>query len=473
MSVQPDTPAIDPPRRSPRNRRLRYPELHRSLSEVEEDDEPQPRSRAATASKRSIARATASDGLEGGEEEKLQPASNGRKAQSRKRVRRTRDDPNSASGSIYAHLQGVPDLFAESNDIMFCGINPGVKSSSSGHHFAHRSNHFYPSLHLAGITEQRMKPEQDIEFPHLRPLSLGLTNLAGRPTAEGSELLPSELVAGVPVLLEKVRRWKPKTVCFVGKGIAEAFVKGLKQAGAIYKPSLSKVRGSGKERSINKQVAKLEDGIKCDESEPRLSVVPLEAQGDRTSGITFVTATIPSGVLCADPSAAPDVDGVGSQGGKTATKTTLSPRKGQKPLYTKGNSKDDTGYGLLPICVPHARRRGSAVDLEDVTLFFVTPSSSARVTTHFLDDKARILSSLRLLAQYLQMQQLQRCVPSTHAASNGVHQGEGNAEAGRKGGVKIEADEHPASDPCQMPSVGGATKNVRLELVDLQRFGLN
>ena len=330
---------------------------------------------------------------------------------------------------------------------MFCGINPGVKSSSSGHHFAHRSNHFYPSLHLAGVTAERMKPEQDIDFPTLSPLSLGLTNLAGRPTAEGSELLPSELVSGVPVLLEKVKRWKPRTVCFVGKGISEAFMKGLRQAGAINDRSSRKKRRVAVATHDNEGDASLNDRVKLEESEANLTATPVKSESGECTTLSFVEAYIPSAVLSADPSSAPQQNDVKKPTGTSSTKTSTSkapssPQKAKRPLYTKDSAKDDTGYGLLPICVPHTRVTDRPLTLDDVTLFFVTPSSSARVTTHFLADKARILSSLRLLVEHLQTLQTiaENC------------SGELKTEAG---GPR---------------SLGGPTKLFRFEVVDVTRF---
>lgn len=438
------------PRRSPRKRQERVPNLQ-AFDVEEEDDEAYEPSKTAQTSPKKLSRR--SKIAEGSEEE-----SPTKKVKSRKRIKRTRDDPNSASGSIYAHLKGLPDLFAEHNDIMFCGINPGVKSSSSGHHFAHRSNHFYPSLHLAGITEQRMKPEQDVDFPFLHPFSLGLTNLAGRPTAEGSELLPSELIAGVPRLLEKVQRWKPKTVCFVGKGISEAFMKGLKQAGAIDKGSSGKGKRSTASKPTRGEVSEPGPSVKVEESVPSLANTS-ELEGATRADRTTVKASVPSSVLRAYPPASRENedDTKPKDGTASPSKAPSSPQKGNKPLYTKGNSKDDTGYGLLPICVAHSSRgREQPLRIEDVTLFFVTPSSSARVTTHFLDDKARILSSLRVLVQHLQPAQ----------TSANVTASQGDQPASQQ--VKAEPDSFLSESPAM-----DAVDTVDLEVVDVSRFDID
>ncbi|GAC98101.1 hypothetical protein PHSY_005690 [Pseudozyma hubeiensis SY62] len=382
------------PRKSPRAKRFKFSDLSEAFLDNHNDDgddkEAYQASSNASPSKRrtKIARADSSS------DEASRNASSPRKAKARKRIKRTRDDPNSAAGSIYAHLDGVPDLFAEHNDVMFCGINPGVKSSSSGHHFAHRSNHFYPSVHLAGITAQRIKPEQDVEFPFLHPYSLGLTNLAPRPTAEGAELLPSELIQGVPVLVQKIQRWKPRTVCFVGKGIAEAFVKGLKQAGAIGNQSTVK-KGRGSHAATAKTSnAKRKPEVKLDTSESASSQGSVKQEADDQPETRSLQISIPSDILCAFTATSNDT--------KPAKLTKSSSPQKPKQLYTKGNSKDDTGYGILPICIPHSNAANHRpLTPDQVTLLFVTPSSSARVTTHFLDDKARILTSLRRLVDHL------------------------------------------------------------------------
>jgi TDG/mug DNA glycosylase family protein len=52
--------------------------------------------------------------------------------------------------------------------------------------------------------------------------SLGLTNIVSRPSRNGAELSKAEMDAGVAILEEKVRRWRPEVVCVVGKSIWES-----------------------------------------------------------------------------------------------------------------------------------------------------------------------------------------------------------------------------------------------------------
>jgi double-stranded uracil-DNA glycosylase len=110
--------------------------------------------------------------------------------------------------------------------VLFCGINPGLYSAATGHHFARPGNRFWPALHASGITPRLLRPsEKDL----LLRSGYGLTNLVSRATAAADELSPAELVAGRRRLLAKVRRHRPRVVAFLGVGAyCQAF--GLRRA---------------------------------------------------------------------------------------------------------------------------------------------------------------------------------------------------------------------------------------------------
>jgi TDG/mug DNA glycosylase family protein len=99
--------------------------------------------------------------------------------------------------------------------VLFCGINPGLYSAATGNHFARPGNRFWPSLHAAGFTPRRFHPSEKDAFVHL---GYGLTNLVGRATASADELAPAEFVTGRARLAGKVRRYRPRTVAFLGMG---------------------------------------------------------------------------------------------------------------------------------------------------------------------------------------------------------------------------------------------------------------
>lgn len=106
-------------------------------------------------------------------------------------------------------------MIAPGLDVLFCGINPGLYSAATGNHFARPGNRFWPALHAAGFTPRLFHPSEKDLF--LRA-GYGLTNLVGRATARAAELARGEFVAGRARLASKVRRYRPRTVAFLGMG---------------------------------------------------------------------------------------------------------------------------------------------------------------------------------------------------------------------------------------------------------------
>ncbi|WFD30966.1 thymine-DNA glycosylase [Malassezia sp. CBS 17886] len=121
--------------------------------------------------------------------------------------------------------QPVPDHLTSGVDILFCGINPGIASAARRHHYAHPTNHFYAALYGAGLTKEFLRPDDDYTFPTLSPYRLGLTNLVHKTTQKSEHLKRSDYEDGVPLLLAKVAFFRPKVVCFIGKGISDVFVR--------------------------------------------------------------------------------------------------------------------------------------------------------------------------------------------------------------------------------------------------------
>jgi TDG/mug DNA glycosylase family protein len=110
--------------------------------------------------------------------------------------------------------------------VLFVGINPGLYSAATGHHFARPGNRFWPALHRAGFTPRLLHPSEQAEL--LRN-GYGITNLVNRGTATADELAPAEFVAGRRRLAAKVRRFRPRIVAFLGVG-AYCHAFGLRHA---------------------------------------------------------------------------------------------------------------------------------------------------------------------------------------------------------------------------------------------------
>ena len=97
--------------------------------------------------------------------------------------------------------------------VLLVGINPGVRSAATGHHFARPGNRFWKALHGSGITDRIYSPFED---RRLLDLGIGVTNLVARTTASDDELTRQELREGAATLERKVRRLRPAVVAFVG-----------------------------------------------------------------------------------------------------------------------------------------------------------------------------------------------------------------------------------------------------------------
>ncbi|MFF2043865.1 G/U mismatch-specific DNA glycosylase [Kitasatospora sp. NPDC058170] len=109
----------------------------------------------------------------------------------------------------------IPDVVAPGLRVLFCGINPGLWSGATGHHFARPGNRFWPALHRSGFTPRQLRPDEQGE---LLALGLGITNVAPRATAKADELTADELRAGGAALTERVLRLRPQVLAVLGIG---------------------------------------------------------------------------------------------------------------------------------------------------------------------------------------------------------------------------------------------------------------
>jgi TDG/mug DNA glycosylase family protein len=97
--------------------------------------------------------------------------------------------------------------------VLLVGINPGVRSSQCGHHFAGPSNRFWKLLYESRLVPEPLGFEDD---DRLHEWGFGITNLIPRPTPGIDSLRPEEYAAGARTLRRKIRRVKPEVVAFVG-----------------------------------------------------------------------------------------------------------------------------------------------------------------------------------------------------------------------------------------------------------------
>jgi TDG/mug DNA glycosylase family protein len=111
----------------------------------------------------------------------------------------------------------IPDVLPGPGDpplrVLFCGINPGLVSAVTGHHFARPGNRFWPVLHRSGFTPRQLRPDEQGELP---ALGLGITNMVARASARADELTDEEVVAGGLRLRALVAQHRPGWLAVVG-----------------------------------------------------------------------------------------------------------------------------------------------------------------------------------------------------------------------------------------------------------------
>jgi TDG/mug DNA glycosylase family protein len=119
----------------------------------------------------------------------------------------TREEIAAAAG------KRVPDVIAPGLRVLLCGINPGLYSGATGHHFSRPGNRFWPALHRSGFTPEQIHP---FEERRLLEYGLGITNFVQRATARADELDNHELRTSLSRLESKVLRLKPAWLALLG-----------------------------------------------------------------------------------------------------------------------------------------------------------------------------------------------------------------------------------------------------------------
>lgn len=107
----------------------------------------------------------------------------------------------------------VPDVLRPGLTVVFCGINPGLWSAATGHHFARPGNRFWRVLHEAGFTERQLDPTEEAA---LLAAGIGITNLVARASATARELSRAELQSGAAALVARLEPLRPRCVAVLG-----------------------------------------------------------------------------------------------------------------------------------------------------------------------------------------------------------------------------------------------------------------
>jgi double-stranded uracil-DNA glycosylase len=115
----------------------------------------------------------------------------------------------------------LKDRIAPGLRALFVGINPGVRSAQTGHHFAGFSNRFWKLLFESGLVSEPITYEDD---DRLVEWGYGITNLIARPTPGINDLRPAEYTAGWRILNRKIARVRPQLLAIVGVTVYRAIL---------------------------------------------------------------------------------------------------------------------------------------------------------------------------------------------------------------------------------------------------------
>ena len=116
---------------------------------------------------------------------------------------------------------GLPDIISTCLNVVFCGINPGMRSAAVGLPFANRNNRFWRVLHLAGFTPRQLEPEEALL---LLDHGCGLTSAVVRPTVSATDLSRADYIAARPVFERKMAKYRPRYLAFLGKPAVSVFL---------------------------------------------------------------------------------------------------------------------------------------------------------------------------------------------------------------------------------------------------------
>jgi TDG/mug DNA glycosylase family protein len=114
--------------------------------------------------------------------------------------------------------------------ILFVGINPGVRSAQTGHHFAGYSNRFWKLLYDSRLVPEPLTYEDDDRLP---AFGYGITNIVARATPGINDLRAEEYQRGARRLLEKIKTFQPSIVALVGVTVYRALLLSLEDRQAM------------------------------------------------------------------------------------------------------------------------------------------------------------------------------------------------------------------------------------------------
>lgn len=105
----------------------------------------------------------------------------------------------------------LPDLLRANLRLVICGSAAGTRSAQDRAYYAHPGNRFWPTLHAAGLTSRRLRPD---EYPALLEFGIGLTDVCK--TESGADSALSKTAYDPDSVRAKILRYGPRAIAFNG-----------------------------------------------------------------------------------------------------------------------------------------------------------------------------------------------------------------------------------------------------------------
>ena len=120
----------------------------------------------------------------------------------------------------------LPDLLTLGLQLVFVGLNPSEYSAREGHYFANPRNRFWTAFNLSALLPAALgrncRPQDDST---LLEYGIGFTDVAKRPTPQGSGLKAADYRRWAPLLRDKLLHFHPRMVCFHGQMAYRAYLR--------------------------------------------------------------------------------------------------------------------------------------------------------------------------------------------------------------------------------------------------------
>jgi TDG/mug DNA glycosylase family protein len=121
----------------------------------------------------------------------------------------------------------LPDLLRPGLDVVFVGINPGERSATLGHYYAHPGNGFWPALAASPLVDEAVTCVDDRRCPER--WRIGFTDVVKRVITDSTLVSNSELRAAAPAFRRRIAYASPRAVCFTSTRAFDAVAPGARR----------------------------------------------------------------------------------------------------------------------------------------------------------------------------------------------------------------------------------------------------